>query len=87
MTHNATPQRIRADYLEMPGLRLTLEQAERLCGVERALCKIVFDALVDERFLCVRVGRTYARSSDGDAVRPHPAKADLQTDKRPSKTW
>jgi hypothetical protein len=30
-------KRVRAEYLEMPGLRLTLEQAQRLCGVGRAL--------------------------------------------------
>ena len=40
--------RIRAEYLEMPGLRLTPDQTERLCGVERALCQIVLDALVND---------------------------------------
>ena len=60
MPHNTTFQRIRAEYVEMPGLRLTLEQAQRLCGVERALCKKVLDALVDEKFLCLKAGGTYA---------------------------
>ena len=40
MPHQAMLTRIRAEYLEMPGLRLTLEQARRLCGVERGLCQI-----------------------------------------------
>jgi hypothetical protein len=44
--------RIRAEYLEMPGLRLTVPQAQRLCGVEGVSCKTVLDALVAERFLC-----------------------------------
>ena len=43
MPHHAVLQRIRAEYLEMPGLRLTQEQAGRLCGVERALCQVVLD--------------------------------------------
>jgi hypothetical protein len=38
----------------MPGLRLTPEQAQRLCGVERTLCQTVLDALVAEKFLCVK---------------------------------
>ena len=45
----------------MPGLRLTLAQAQRLCGVERALCMAVLDALVANKFLCVKRDGTYAR--------------------------
>jgi hypothetical protein len=70
--------RIRAEYLEMPGLRLTVEQAQRLCGVERSVCKSVLDALVEEKFLCVKVNGAYARSTDGEMPRPYPAKADLR---------
>ena len=69
--------RIRAEFLEMPGLRLTTEQAQRLCGVERVLCKAVLDALVDEKFLCVKTNGAYARLTDGEVPRPRPAKADL----------
>ena len=57
---------IRGEYLEMPGLRLTVEQAQRLCGLERTLCKAVLDALVDEKFLCVRSNGVYARLTDGE---------------------
>ena len=39
MPNNKLLGRIRAEFLEMPGLGLTLEQAQRLCGVERTLCK------------------------------------------------
>jgi hypothetical protein len=80
MPHTAVLNRIRAEYMEMPGLRLTHAQAQRLCGVERALCQTVLDALVDAQFLCVKADGTYARVSDGtDRSRRRPAKADLDT--------
>jgi len=82
MPHNTLLKRIRAEYLEMPGLRLTLEQAQRLCGVERALCKTVLDALVDEKFLCVKSDGAYARATDGGVIRLHVAKADLEAGRR-----
>ena len=82
MPHNTVLERIRAEYLEMPGLRLTLEQAQRLCGVERTRCKTVLDSLVDARFLCVKADGVYARLTDGDVHRPRPAKADLGVKKR-----
>jgi hypothetical protein len=73
MSHNAMVNRIRAEFLEMPGLRLTLEQAQRLCGVERALCQRVLDTLVEMNFLCVKADGAYARVTDGaDELRPHP---------------
>ena len=70
--------RIRGEYLEMPGLRLTVEQAQRLGGVERTVCKSVLDELVEEKFLCVKVNGAYARATDGEMPRPYPAKADLR---------
>jgi len=72
--------RIRGEYLEMPGLQLTLEQAQRLCGVELTLCKAVLDALVDAKFLCVKSNGVYARLTDGEVSRLRPAKADLGAD-------
>jgi hypothetical protein len=53
--------------MEMPGLRLTFEQAQRLCGVERALCQMALDALVDAHFLCLRPNGVYVRATDGAA--------------------
>ena len=82
MPHNAMLTRVRAEYLEMPGLRLTLEQARRLCGVERALCQMVLDVLVDEKFLCVRADGAYARVTDGpDHPRPHSATAAVSAER------
>jgi hypothetical protein len=77
MPLNALLTRIRAEYLEMPGLRLTLAQAQRFCGIDRALCQMVLDALVDEQFLCVKTDGAYARRTDGAIS------AAAQTDLRP----
>jgi hypothetical protein len=43
--------RVRAEFREMPGLRLTLPQAARLWQVEPAVCGEVLQTLVAERFL------------------------------------
>jgi hypothetical protein len=43
--------RIRSEFLEMPGLRLTGEQVQRLCGVERIACQAVLDQLVETNVL------------------------------------
>jgi hypothetical protein len=58
-------ERVRAEYLEMPGLRLKIEQVHRLFGVERPLCQRVLDALVDAKFLCAKSDGTYSRLTDG----------------------
>ena len=57
-------ERIRAEFLEMPGLRLKPEQVQRLCGVEQNVCKHVLDSLVDHEFLCVKPDGAYARKAD-----------------------
>jgi hypothetical protein len=80
--NNLLLRRIRAEYLEMPGLRLTLEQAQRLCGVEGTLCKRLLDALVDARFLCIKSDGAYARASDGELPPAFQAKADPRVEKR-----
>jgi hypothetical protein len=46
-----TLRRIRAEFSEMPGLRLSLRQAERLLGVEPLPSRLIFDWLVDDGFL------------------------------------
>ncbi|MBI2187772.1 MAG: hypothetical protein HYU37_11755 [Acidobacteria bacterium] len=43
--------RIRGEYNEMPGLRLTPQQAARLWQMERTVCEAALDALVQQRFL------------------------------------
>ena len=54
-------ERIRAEYLEMPGLNLKPDQVQRLCGVERELCKNVLDALVNAKFLRLKSDGAYGR--------------------------
>jgi hypothetical protein len=71
-------QRIRAEYLEMPGLRLTPEQVERLCGVEHTVCQLALDMLVEAKFLCVKSDGAYGRLTDGVYGPPRPAKAELR---------
>ena len=54
-------ERVRGEYLEMPGLRLTGVQAQRLWGLDQRRCDLVFRALTEARFL--------TRTSDGAFVR------------------
>jgi hypothetical protein len=75
--------RLRAEFLEMPGLRLKSAQVQRLCGVERTICEKLLDVLVKEEFLCVTLDGHYARLTDGH--HPYPAKAGLRIDSRAQK--
>jgi len=68
-------ERLRAEYLEMPGLKLRMEQVQRLCGIEQTMCTFVLDALVKTNFLCLKSDGTYVRLTDGSSPRPRPAKA------------
>jgi hypothetical protein len=47
----AALRRAQAEFLEMPGLKLTEAQATRLWCFDSVLCSRVLQALVDERFL------------------------------------
>jgi hypothetical protein len=73
-TPEALREGIRGEYLEMPGLRVTLAEMQRLSGLERALCQLVLSALVEEKFLCVTPAGAYARSTDGQITRQRAAK-------------
>jgi hypothetical protein len=70
-------ERLRAEFLEMPGLRLTAQQVHRLCGVDQESCRAVLDVLVSEKFLCAKPDGTYARLTDGVMWRPRQAKVEL----------
>jgi len=69
--------RIRGEFLEMPGLRLTAEQVQRLCGVEQTICRLVLESLVDGGFLCRTPDGAYARAIDGEIPHPHPTDTEL----------
>jgi hypothetical protein len=44
-------QRIQGEFTEMPGLRLTPAQAQRLWGLDRKVCEQLLDVLVKAKFL------------------------------------
>ena len=53
--------RIRMEYVEMPGLRLTSRQAGRLWNLDQTACEEILATLVQELFL--------SRTSDGAYLR------------------
>jgi hypothetical protein len=59
-TDDPALRRIRREFLEMPGLSLTVCQAARLCNVEPGRCEALLQCLVDEHLL--------ARTEDGRYV-------------------
>ena len=77
---------LRAEYMEMPGLRLKAGQVQRLCGIEQTMCQQVLDSLLESKFLCLKPDGAYARATDGaDRPRAHPAKAHLDAGTRSSR--
>ena len=58
-------RRIRGEYTEMPGLRLSAEQGARLWGIDRQQCEEVLDVLVHRGFLTVRPDGAYGRTTEG----------------------
>lgn len=60
-------RRVRGEFIEMPGMRLTSAQAQRLWGLDRAACDTLLGALVDAKFLL--------RTRDGAFVRSDQVRA------------
>ena len=44
-------RKVKREYLNMPGLRLTPAQAQRLWGLDRESCHALLGVLVDAKFL------------------------------------
>jgi hypothetical protein len=44
-------RRVQGEFLEMPGLRLTMSQARRLWGLDAVQCDALLGALVEAKFL------------------------------------
>ena len=57
-------QRVRSEFTEMPGLRLTVAQASRLWNTDAATSVALLDALVELRFLRV-TNNQYGRTDCG----------------------
>jgi hypothetical protein len=55
-------RRAKAEFLEMPGLKLTAPQAARLWSVDSALCGQVLSALVESRFLAETANASFVRA-------------------------
>jgi hypothetical protein len=53
--------RIQSEYREMPGLKLTEAQAQRLWGIDGRTCRLVLTTLLEQRFLKQTPGGTYVR--------------------------
>lgn len=51
MEIHTVANRVRSEFLEMPGLRLTIRQAARLWGLEPTACEHVIEVLVRSEFL------------------------------------
>jgi len=62
-------RRVQGEYLEMPGLRLTLPQAQRLWGLDRTACDTLLGALVDAKFLFRTRDGAFVRSDQFGASR------------------
>ena len=54
-------ERIRAEYVEMPGLSLHVLQAARFWGLSRTMAEQALSALVDSRFLLRDKNGSYRR--------------------------
>jgi hypothetical protein len=60
-------QRIQGEFVEMPGLRLTAAQAQRLWGLDSEVCNGLLAALVETRFLSQTRDGSFVRT---EGVRP-----------------
>jgi hypothetical protein len=62
---DALLRRVRGEYREMPGMRLTFEQAMRLWNIDRQACATVLNSLVASRFLEIDGFGRYRKAHSG----------------------
>ena len=62
-------RRVRGEFLEMPGLRVTEPQARRLWGLDSVSCEALLDALVNAKFLCRTRDGAFMRFEHSGPVR------------------
>jgi len=65
--------RIRGEYLEMPGLRLTLAQAVRLWGLDPPTCRRLLQTLIETGFLVQTPEGAFVRSESW--IREYPSRS------------
>jgi hypothetical protein len=63
------------EYAEMPGLRLTVRQAQRLWAIDERRCADLLDSLVDARLLVRTSDGRYARATSATAAGVPPKSA------------
>jgi len=62
-------QIIRGEFLEIPGLRLTSDQIQKLWGLHRDACAAVLENLLHQRFLQLTADGHYVRAGSSAGVR------------------
>jgi hypothetical protein len=62
LTRQRVERRLLREYLDMPGLSLTLVQAARLSSVDAPTCELVLNDLVRSHCLTRRAGGRYVRA-------------------------
>jgi hypothetical protein len=70
--------RIRGEYLEMPGLRLTRAQAQRLWALDEQTCVRLLESLTRDRFLYRTDDGTYARLAENSNAFPQTRMAKVE---------
>lgn len=58
-------RRVRGEFREMPGMRLTVDQAMRFWMIDRTTCTSIFDSLVAARFLELDATGRYRKTDCG----------------------
>jgi hypothetical protein len=56
--------RVQGEYRDMPGLKLTEAQAQRLLGIDCEMCAVVLSTLIERRFLRRTANGLYVRAWD-----------------------
>ena len=77
MSFAAVVDRVRGEFVEMPGLELTLPQAVRLWTLGADDCRFVIDALVDVGFLKWTTRRSVVRTGRDLPIGPEHQTANI----------
>ena len=62
-------QRIRREYLDLPGMSLTATQARRLSNLDKETCQLALDMMIRERFLRRTPQAQYVRCTTSSIAR------------------
>lgn len=65
LAEDALLRRVRGEFREMPGMRLTIDQAMRLWSLDRPTCCGLLDSLVAAHFLALDLNGRYSRTHGG----------------------